>query len=129
MSSTVYARRILGAFARLAPSGSRTKTLSKDEFDSRRWGGRSADSCIRQWTKIEKECAAYHAAVGRVESLALTENPTSEEISRVVLAFFNQGSGILSNARHRAESVISYRQTVSISFLLCVSIFRFILAA
>jgi hypothetical protein len=48
MSSTVYARRILGAFARLAPSGSRKKPLSKDEFDSRRWGGRSADSCIRQ---------------------------------------------------------------------------------
>jgi hypothetical protein len=47
MSSTVYTRRILGAFTRLAPSGSRTKPLSKDEFDSRRWGGMRVDSCIR----------------------------------------------------------------------------------
>jgi hypothetical protein len=51
-----------------------------------------------QWAKIKKEYAAYHAAVGRVESPVLTGNPTSEEISRVVLALFNQGSGILSHA-------------------------------
>jgi hypothetical protein len=98
VSSAVYARRILGSFARLAPSGSRTKPLSKDELDYRRWGGNGANSCIRQWTKIKKEYTAYHAAVGRVESLELTGNPTSDEISRVVLAFFNQGSGILSHA-------------------------------
>ncbi len=77
-------RKIRSAFVkdRLRPEQACTTSKDGGLFDQRRWDGRSADACHKQWIKLRKECTRFKSIRDRIVSLELTGNPTNEELDR-----------------------------------------------
>ncbi|PXF42052.1 hypothetical protein BWQ96_08220 [Gracilariopsis chorda] len=66
-------------------------------LDELHWDGRKAESCLKQWKKMRKECSSFHSAMKRVEAVELTGSWTSQYLDRCATAFHNLGGRVTSH--------------------------------
>lgn len=99
MKSIVFATEIRKRFLEdtSRPEDACTAGRSGGPLDQRRWDGRSSDSCLKQWSKMKKECSAFHAAVKRVEALDLTGSPSENDLYRCAVGLYNLGGKVMSH--------------------------------
>jgi hypothetical protein len=116
MKQSAYYRRIRATFLDSPDRPSRTAYEGTGcDLDSRRWGGRSAESCGKQWTKIKSSCVKFHGWVERLKGMNLTGNPTGDEIKSCATNVYNNRSAmasqiydIFNNSEYRIGSPFSF---------------------
>jgi hypothetical protein len=98
MKQSVYYRRMRATFLDSPNRPSRTAYESTGcDLDSRRWGGRSAESCGKQWAKIKTSCVKFHSCIERLKGMDLTGSPTGDDIKRCATNLYNNGSAMASH--------------------------------
>jgi hypothetical protein len=99
MRQAELGRRLRAEFLRDPgrPPDSGTQTGTGGDLDIRRWEGRLAGACLKQYQKIKAECCGFYAASKRIEAMELTGSPGEEQLSRCALAIYNCGSKLISH--------------------------------
>jgi hypothetical protein len=116
MKQSEYSRRIRAKFLK---SPSRPTGIAYDgsgcEMDSRRWDGRSAESCGKQWSKIKSPCVKFHSCMERLKGMELTGNPTEDDFKRCAISLYNSGSAttshlydVINNAEYRIGNLFPF---------------------
>lgn len=72
-------------------------TRDKGLLDSRRWDGRSAAACHKQWDNLRRECTRFKGSLQRVKNMQLTGNPTDDDLFRCASLLFSDGSKAVSH--------------------------------
>jgi hypothetical protein len=99
MRQAELGRRLRAEFLRDPgrPPDSGTQTGTGGDLDIRRWEGRLAGACLKQYQKIKADCCGFYAASKRIEAMELTGSPGEEQLSRCALAIYNCGSKLISH--------------------------------
>ena len=69
----------------------------KGPFDSRRWDGRSAVACGRQWETLRRECTRFKGCHDRIKNMKVTGNPTEEDLFRCASLIYSDGGKSISH--------------------------------
>lgn len=93
MSHTQLGGKIISCFSKEMARPLDDCTASKDwgDQDGRRWDGRSADECLKMWTRIKREYIKFKKIWERILQLSLTGDPTDTEINRCASLEFSEG--------------------------------------
>jgi hypothetical protein len=98
MSMADYGRRIQKLFLRdERPVDACSQEGTGSALNQRRWDGRTAISCRKQWIKVKSACVGLHASMNRVRAANLTGAPTNDEYMRCVEAVHCMGSAVMSH--------------------------------
>lgn len=98
MTSAEMGRRIRSHFLndKSRPTDA-CSTRDKGPLDSRRWDGRSAAACHKQWDNLRRECTKFKGCMQRVKNMKLTGNPTEEDLFRCASLLFSDGGKSVSH--------------------------------
>ncbi|PXF40874.1 hypothetical protein BWQ96_09419 [Gracilariopsis chorda] len=99
MSAAQLSRRIRSTFIkdRERPAHACSFGNKGGPMDARRWDGRPAEACLKQWVKVRREATKFKDARDRVPAMELTGNPDDDVLDHCAQLIYSEGGRVVSH--------------------------------